>query len=640
MRSVIVVVLVSCAAACGQSTDQQPIEPPPEPPAKCNPLVTDDCLTPWPSSVHLVADPTTRTGVRVNVPIEHMPVNAKGIAVRPDRVNAKDGFSPSTPFLVFFADGVDVTQLPGYHDIDASLAPGSAVQIIEYQTGVRVPLFAEVDANAVVEGDRQALIIRPMVRLKPATRYVVALIALRSKAGQPLLPAPFRALRDGLPLNQALAALKDRWEENFAALGRAGIDRASLTLAWDVVTASDETATSHLTAMRDEAFALAGAEKLGYRVTSATDTPADPDRLREIAIDIDVPSYLAADSDTAFMNFGPDGQPKLRAIGTAHILVEIPRCAATAAGPLPLVVFGHGLFGQASDVASRVVLHFANLRCAVLVATTWIGLSGPDLLNIANIVLPDLNNFWLITDRLQQAHVNTLTMTRLMKTTIKNDLALVVNGAPVIDGSELYYFGASNGGIQGGTFMGLTPDIVRGVLNVPGCTWNLMMWRSTDFVQLSTVLDLVYRDALDRQLLIAAAQVEFDYTDPATYAPHLLRDPLPGTPAKRILVQESINDAQVSNMSTRVLARTMGLAALPLVQPVWGLQQVAGPLESAYTQWDIHATPVPPETNTPAPRDNGAHGGIQSIPQLLDQMNGFLRPDGTITHTCAGPCSF
>src|SRR5439155_19077121 len=141
-----------------------------------------------------------------------------------------------------------------------------------------------------------------------------------------------------------------------------------------------------------------------------------------------------------------------------------------------------------------------------------------------------------------------------------DDPALQINGKAVTDGSEVYYYGISDGGIQGGAFMALSEDITRGALNVPACEWSLLIQRSSDFASLQQILDVELPDPLEQQFLLALVQFEFDYTDPASFAPHLLASPLPNSPAKQLLVQEAIGDAQVSNVGTRVLVRTIGLS--------------------------------------------------------------------------------
>jgi hypothetical protein len=178
------------------------------------------------------------------------------------------------------------------------------------------------------------------------------------------------------------------------------------------------------------------------------------------------------------------------------------------------------------------------------------------------------------------------------------------------------------------------------VLNVPGCDWNLMMLRSADFQGLKTFLNSVYPDFLDQQVLIAALQSYWDYTDPISFAPHVIGDPFPSTPAKRILVQEAINDAQVPNVATRVLVRALGIPGTNLEQPVFAVDVMPTPLDSAYTQWDVHPMPVPPDVNIPPPMDNGAHEAIRRLPELVSQIQAFFKPDGQVTQTCNGVCAF
>ena len=181
--------------------------------------------------------------------------------------------------------------------------------------------------------------------------------------------------------------------------------------------------------------------------------------------------------------------------------------------------------------------------------------------------------------------------------------------------------------------MGLTTDVERGVLNVPGAAWNLMLFRSTALYAVLPILRGVMPDPMDQQVLAAVLQTEFDYTDPLTYAPRMLE-------SKRILVQESIGDALVPNLATRLLARTMGLSGLDLVEPVFGITEGEGPMASAYTQWDIHAEPLPPTGNTPAEDDNGAHTGIQGLAPLQEQIRLFFQADGQIQSTCDDACDF
>jgi hypothetical protein len=648
MRYPLLAIFLLAACSADDHAGNEPA--PPEVADGCNPLIGDDCLTPFPSTVHQVADPSTRTGYRVSVAKIALPVQTRNVPLDAARLNKRDGFSPAMPFIVYFQAGVDVTQLPTLDRLADSVAPTSAVQLIAYDDGTRVPVMAEIDANGTT-GDRLALIIRPMVRLRGGARYIVALVGLRNAAGQPLAPIGFTALRDRQALSKSLMPLAARYEEIFSKLGSLGIERKSLTLAWDVVTSSEESMTSHLVGMRKTAFDMIGRGELTYKITGTPlDHPA-PSVLRQIRATVQVPSYLADDSGTSNLNLGADGEPAMRAIVDVPVVINIPSCITDVDGnnaprfplPRPSVVFGHGLFGNAQDTLDSSGLQSrANAYCAIYLATDWIGLASEDVLNVSNLLGADLNNTWVITDRLQQAHLNAQVMTRIFLTQIVNDEAMKVTlpgGAgpvAVTDGAERYYFGVSNGGIQGGTFMALSDDITKGVLNVPGCDWSLLIFRSSDFGALRPLLNSALHDTLDAQVAIMLTQSEWDYTDPATFAPHLIHDPLPGAPAKSILVQESIGDAQVSNVATRLLARTIGLDGLDLEQPVYGVTAKAAPLDSAYTQWDSRPALMPPLTNTALSKDNGAHDAVWRSELAQTQIRAFLTKDGKVTSVCSG----
>ena len=184
---------ISWAAGCSSS-------PPAEVPAGCNPLIGDDCATPFPSSFYEVADPASPTGVHVSVAANVWPSTATNIPFRGDQVEGRDGFSPATPFIVYFKAAVDPSQLPTDADLTAALNERASVQIINLADNSRVPLFAELDAAADPSlGDRQALIIHPMARLENSAHYAVVLVGLRDPAGNDLTPRrlPRAARQDG-----------------------------------------------------------------------------------------------------------------------------------------------------------------------------------------------------------------------------------------------------------------------------------------------------------------------------------------------------------------------------------------------------------------------------------------------------------
>jgi hypothetical protein len=374
--------------------------------------------------------------------------------------------------------------------------------------------------------------------------------------------------------------------------------------------------------------------------------PVDNDLQRELLGTFQAPSFLASADATAVLQYDSAGKPLLRGPQDFPLVVHVPKCALTATAPLPIMVFGHGLFGDAQgEMNSGYEKALINNLCMIQVGTNWIGLSSDDIPNIAGSVIADFSHFDLPTDRLQQAQINFLILAHLAIKKLKDDPNLVFAGKPATDGSQIYYYGISQGGIEGGTFMGLSTEVLRGALNVPGGEYSLMLTRSADFNSLKKLLNITYPAQRDQEVLMALSQSYWDWSDPITFAPYSLRAPLNGPdgkplPTRHILMQEGIHDAQVPNLATRVVVRTLGLPALDApVEMVYGVDVKAAPLDSAYTQWDVHGVDVS-NGNTPPPMDNGVHQNVRKLPALIEQLRAFFKPDGQVTQTCTGPCVF
>ena len=127
------------------------------------------------------------------------------------------------------------------------------------------------------------------------------------------------------------------------------------------------------------------------------------------------------------------------------------------------------------------------------------------------------------------------------------------------------------------------------------------------------------------------------------FAARVLRAPPSGHPTKQVLYQEARHDDQVPNHATRIIVRELGLPLLtPRNESVYGVEEKAGPLDSAYVQWDTMPPTIPPKTNKPADpleRPDSAHYAVRELESCLLQLERFFKPDGKVEHTCTGPCT-
>ena len=203
-------------------------------------------------------------------------------------------------------------------------------------------------------------------------------------------------------------------------------------------------------------------------------------------------------------------------------------------------------------------------------------------------------------------------------------------------GDDVGYYGISQGGIIGGAYMALSPDIERGVFGVGGMPYSLLLDRSQDFGLFNDLMRSQFPDPREFALLVAGMQSAWDVGEGAGYAQVITANPLPGTPAKRILMQVAIGDVQVSTLAAHISARAYGAPTIaPAVRPIWGVDEVSGPHEgSALIEWD-YGSPEPLENVPPSGPDT--HECVRQEPAAQEQADIFLRT-GRVEQTCDGAC--
>ncbi|HEU4732946.1 MAG TPA: hypothetical protein VFT22_33860 [Kofleriaceae bacterium] len=615
--------LVFVIAACGDNASAPAI------PDACNPLGGEGCLLPWPSMTYLTSDPATATGYRMDLPITGMPVNVDGVAIDPAPLNTRwDGFSPTAPMLAMFPTGVSPDGLPSFKDPEESLAPGSPVVVLDLDRGERAPVFAEIDQN-IAEPEARALVIRPLMRLHEKTHYAVAIRnTVKSADGSPLPISPgFAALRDGTSFpHPRFAALAARANEMFDKLAAAGVARGEIVLAWDFVTASDDMLRRDLTTMRTAALPAIG--EAGTNLTfQVEDQPAGVSARRYRGT-FQSPDFLTAgESPASQLLRDAAGAPLMHGLRDARFAAIIPSCVTTQPLPRPTIIFGHGLFGSSDDfLTDRFVESLAEDHCLVILAGNFIGLTSADLGTAADAVI-DLNRGPTVTEKLGQSIVDFMALESIVRGPMAESDAFKVGGQPVIDPASTFYVGGSLGGIMGNVLMAYDPNLTRGVLAVPGGAWSLLIERSASWSVLKTLTQSAYRDPELYQLTVALFGMAFEPYDPITTAAHVIKDPLFGNPVKNILMWYSIGDCLVSNVTTEMVARTMGIDMLgPSVKAPWGLTVKSGAQANGIVVFDDHPSPLPPETNEPPREDNGTHSGINRKPAALRMVQSFLLP--------------
>lgn len=605
----------------------------------CDPMVPHRCGFPFPSDVWTRPDEESRTGKRVHFGEATLPFHAASSApVNARAFDGFDGFSIGQAPMTYLA-GATVTGLPSLDDIDLSLTTASPTILLNASTGELVPHFAELDVTSNDPKER-AFMLRPVVRLDDATRYIVAIRNVVDATNMVLSPTPvFQALRDGTQSDDpTVGARRFHYADLFAKLEQAGVGRGDLQIAWDFTTSSLEAKTDWILHMRDDALATVGDAGPSYVIDEVIDDPNEH-IARRIKGKMIVPLYLENDRPGAKLVFGDDGLPRQNGTGEFAFMVQIPHAATTGTPGAPLQN-GHGLLGDLTEGDDGFLAQLANEKNFVLITVNFVGFSEEDYDPVVNAIVNDFTQFGDIIERQHQGVVNSLLAMRLVRGDFANDDAVMFGGVSAIDTSQAYYRGDSQGGIYGHTYMALTTDVERGLLGEPGGPYNVLLNRSVDFVPFFAILQVQYEDLLDAQIVLGLAQMFWDRTDPITYCNHITGNLFPGTPRHDVLLHVAIGDYQVPPIGAHILARGVGAKSVgPAFRPIWGIEVESQPFEgSGIVEFTFPGVPVGPQTNVP-PADEGMdpHDEVRKLAVSNDQTDQFLRT-GIVEHACDGIC--
>jgi hypothetical protein len=513
--------------------------------------------------------------------------------------------------------------------------------ILDAETGQRVAHFVDIDAATSNDASR-AMLIRPIVALENDRRYIVALRNVVDASGRPIAPSEvFRALRDGSEHSHPYVQRRRAdFEDIFTRLETAGVERDSLQIAWDFHTASLEDDTRHLTLMRDDALAAVGEQGPTYRITEMT---ADVDEHTSLRIDgmMEVPLYLrqADAGPRSRLVLDAQGRPMRNGTGEYPFVIIVPR-SATPDDPATPVHIGHGLLGSRLEATSGFLRAWANATNHILIATDWIGMAAEDTGPIvAMLSTGDLEDFGMLPDRLCQGVVNALLLMRMVRGRFADDPLVQVDGRSIVDRSVGYYYGGSQGGIFGATYMAVTTDVQRGILAVPGQSYHLMLDRSVNFDDFGSVMRTSIADGADIPLVLAVVQQLWDRADPGSFSRHVRSGRLANDFAHEALMLVSIGDHQVTTLSAHVMARSMNAPNLaPVNRSIYGIEDVEGPITgTAMVEFDFGLGPEPVD-NLPMREGRDPHNRIAEIPVAYEMADRWFRT-GVLENLCNGACN-
>jgi hypothetical protein len=635
----LVVVSLALGASCGTSDEA----PPPEGDAACDNLDTSACLFPFPSdffrkqggpygqAFHLDFGPS-------------LPVSERSeIRMSPEPFQVNDGY-PVVPAITFALEGATVTGAAPLDDIGASIKPDSKTLVVDAETGELQAHWAELDYLAEESGAR-VVQLRLASGLRHDRRYVVAVRGLVDDAGAVLPPTPgFAALRDGE--KASLAAIEERRArfdaDIFPVLERAGVARADLQLAWDFTTATEKGATSRLLTMRDRLYDAIGEEGPEYVVSSVEPDPEGEEGPIAAIVEATakIPSFVLPAEPGGYprrLRLDEAGLPAIEGFEDVKFRVQIPRIARTGPGKVAVLQYGHGFLGSDREANNGWLRTWAERHGFLILSCDMQGMNTTAGVNWFVRLPEDATNLTYIAEEPLQGVINHIALQRLMKGRFRADPNVQREGETLYDPARLYYHGNSQGGTMGNLVFLPSRDVTRAVLGVPGVSIGFILARASQWEEQRGSFENSYPNPHDFASIMSVVQVGWDKADGINFAPRT--SDLPGTPPKRVLLQTALEDSQVNNDVTRLLARLYQAKLVsPATREVWGLEEAAPPITegNAYQEVDYGVAPRV-RTNRPAASETDTHGLPRKSPKIQDQAWHFLET-GEIIAPCDGIC--
>ncbi len=632
----------------GDDTAEDPTTGGPFELGECNPIDPTMCVLPYPSLFHM-READTPSGWQLAYPAAALPVNNGGTAMDPMYLNEKDGVSVLGALLFSFPQ-VDLAGVLTPETLADYMKEDVKTVLLDAETGERVAHFVELDMRTDVV-DQRLIVVQPATPLRHGKRYVFAARGL-GKQGGGLVEASeaFAALRDKLASGD-MSVEGQRFHYNvdiFPRLAEAGFAREDLQIAWDFVTVSRDNSIGRMEWLRDDVLDAIGPDGPDYVIKSSVDEDcSDPnvDIGRTIVVDMTTPLYTTADEAGTLLTRDADGTPFRNGTTEVEVLLRIPCSLIDQDEPRSgrVVQYGHGLLGGKGEANAGYLSAMANENGWVILASDWTGMKSEDVVPIIQILTMDATGFPAIPERSMQGFTEFIAAMRMATGKLRSDPLVMFKGAggaySAIDPEKRSYYGNSQGGILGGAYLALSPDVDRGVLGVGGMPYVLLLPRSADFEDFFMLLKTAYADHRDIMLLIAVFQNLWDPGEGAGWSWAMNREPNPDVGAKQVLMQVAIGDAQVSNVGAQIQARAFGASTVaPQTKPVWGVEEQApGFTGSAYVEWRYTDVPAEPTDNTPPTKDADPHECPRRESAAQQQLRDFLE-DGVVNQYCDGIC--
>jgi len=273
------------------------------------------------------------------------------------------------------------------------------------------------------------------------------------------------------------------------------------------------------------------------------------------------------------------GAPVVQGEFNCRFALTVPLGETPEAG-YPIVLYAHGTGGDwqsfiRSDVADRLgQLGFAVMGVDQIHHGPRNPTDEPPEGLFFNVPNPDAAR-----DNTRQSALDVVQQARLVAN-LEVPNTILAGGPIRFDTSRIYFYGHSQGGINGPLFLSIDDHAQGGVLSGAGATLSIALVDKAEPIDIPTVAAvLLHLPQGDPDLeafnyahpIVSLIQTWLEVSDPGNYAHMIIDEPRLDFAPKTILQTEGIRDAYTPPGSMEALATAM---RIPLIEPV--LQEIEG----------------------------------------------------------------
>ena len=500
----------------------------------------------------------------------------------------RGGFSSNGAVFFRFSGPIDPASLPsGAIESQAEGASARLVDIdpasLEYGRATPLQLRFSAEAGKYIGAHHLALLPVPGFGLRANTRYAAILTdKIRDSGGRAVV-----ADADFLALLEAQApAGRERAHAAYAPL-RDFIGERGLS---GVVSAAVFTTGAHTALLGGIREVV---EDLEPPVANELVVVEETARYWTVEGRYDAPNFQAGvppfhrPADGGEIEIDVEGQPLVARGEAIRFALALPK-GQMPEGGWPLVLYAHGTGGHyRTFIDNGIAQRLSEVRddagvvarlATVSIDQTLHGARNPDdsdpALTFVNLENPTASIFNVV-----QGAADNFSLLRAILPLQLQQLPRQGGGSvdfattQRFDPQRLAMMGHSQGGLTGTLYLARAPEIKGAVLSGAGGQVMLEMLSRTDPVDFRALLGIALQEDIDLFHPIATMIEQLlEPSDPANYAPSIIRHPVNGAGPKHIFHAQGLSDPYTTTPTSDALAVALGVPQLgPVLRPVAAL---------------------------------------------------------------------